>query len=571
MKYVAFCVSDDIYIPKCVVSLLSFNNYNPEFDLVIITKKPSDKHIELCNKYNIEVITINLDKYFYMRWDYPKECFYHFKGPELLYERGYDYSVFFDGDVYCNNPVNINWNEIEHIGGVGHKTCKLFIERIDDFKLIKTKFNIKNNKSFNRRHIQAGIIIYNNKTLTEFKYFKKASELYDKSIRYGCPRKGDDSLLAFIIGYYPNLKVKYLISHYNFRNRTDFRAYLTNQYHLINSCVFYHMIGIKPWIEKHEKERYPNYVYKYFVEKWRETMINRFSQLEIKTYYPQFYIKNPIPLSRIKYYWYEGTNYNFGDCITPYLVYKFCNIRNIKSVNPKHTSDIVLISTGSIMRLCNKNTIIWGSGIRDINQNIKKGIIRGVRGPLTRDRLIDIKCECPTNYGDPGLLLPSLYNPDIEKKYELGIVPHHSQYERVYELYRFNNTALVIDLRTNDIEYVIDQILSCKNIISSSLHGIVTAHAYNIPVRWIKFSKNGIRGDDTKFYDHYLSVGIKDVKYISAMEYRKITVKHLLTTIKPEKISFNVKKFLDSSFFDSKSGIKKYIRYIITKPDKFIT
>jgi len=71
------------------------------------------------------------------------------------------------------------------------------------------------------------------------------------------------------------------------------------------------------------------------------------------------------------------------------------------------------------MRLCNSKALVYGSGIRDIQQNIKGGIIKCVRGPLTRKRLIEIGCNCPPVYGDPALLLPLYYNQIVSKKYQL--------------------------------------------------------------------------------------------------------------------------------------------------------
>ena len=55
---------------------------------------------------------------------------------------------------------------------------------------------------------------------------------------------------------------------------------------------------------------------------------------------------------------------------------------------------------------------------------------------------------------------------------------------------------------------IIDEINSCQVIISSSLHGIITCHAYNIPCLWYKFSEK-IVGDGIKFADYFSSVNIK--------------------------------------------------------------
>lgn len=563
-KFAAFCTSDNKYIPKCVVSLLSFNKYNPTFDLFVITKDPSEKHIELCKRFGIQIIRINLDNYFYKEWDYPSECYYHFKVPELLFEMGYEYSVFFDGDVYCNRKLDFDWSEIIHIGGVPHIACKRFLEKVDNFPLMKKKFGITDDSNFARRHTQAGVLIYNNRGLKNFKYFDKAVRLFDLSIKYDHPRKGDDSLLAFLLGYYKDLEAKYLMNHYNFINKeSNSGAYYTGHHHLVSRCVFYHMIKLKPWVEYKE---YPNYVYKYFTEKWRETMINRFSQLEIKEYFPQFHINSPVRVEDICYYWWKSATPNFGDHITPYMVKKFCSVILEKPENPLTSKKNVLLSTGSIMRLCRDNTIIWGSGIRDRKQNIKPGkIIRSVRGPLTRKRLIEIGCECPPIFGDPALLLPRLYYPNVEQIYDLAIIPHFSQFLKVKELYRSEKSVLVIDLRTDDIEGVIDKLLKCKCAVSSSLHGIIVANAYNLPVEWIKFS-NSIKGDDTKFYDHYASIGVKekDVTFINAVEYKKISVSELISNTKHFRINLDLDALFEASFFDLEYGIKKYIRYKIT-------
>jgi hypothetical protein len=316
----------------------------------------------------------------------------------------------------------------------------------------------------------------------------------------------------------------------------------------------------KPW---RISNKYPNYTYKYFVEKWREVMINNLSQLEIKKYFTDFY-REKIPSSEnINFYWYQENIINFGDQITKYLVKKVSgiNIKNI--VNPNRTKQTVLLGVGSIMRLCNKNTIIWGSGIRDKDQSVNNGkIIRSVRGPLTRERLIKNGYECPPIYGDPGLLLSKFYIPTVEKKYNLGIIPHYSQYQKVYEIYEkefLDGEVNIIDLRTDDIESTVNKILSCKNIVSSSLHGIVVANSYDIPVRWIKFDNN-IYGDDTKYYDHYLSIGIDNEKYIDAINYKKISINSLINSIKYYKISINLDRLIESSYFNN-NNISKYIRY----------
>jgi hypothetical protein len=52
------------------------------------------------------------------------------------------------------------------------------------------------------------------------------------------------------------------------------------------------------------------------------------------------------------------------------------------------------------------------------------------------------------------------------------------------------------------------QILACEHILSSSLHGIIVAHAYGIPAVQVQFSDR-IFGDGVKYHDYFLSVDLE--------------------------------------------------------------
>jgi pyruvyltransferase len=54
---------------------------------------------------------------------------------------------------------------------------------------------------------------------------------------------------------------------------------------------------------------------------------------------------------------------------------------------------------------------------------------------------------------------------------------------------------------------VVNEILSCEYIISSSLHGLIVSEAYSIPNLWIKVSDK-IRGGEFKYQDYFQSIGI---------------------------------------------------------------
>lgn len=222
--------------------------------------------------------------------------------------------------------------------------------------------------------------------------------------------------------------------------------------------------------------------------------------------------------NKIRLFWWSKSillgnpKENYGDLLGKYLVEKISN-RKILRAQPKKFNirdfwQPIYVTIGSIVAHANKKCIVWGSGIIQENEIVKPAKFVAVRGPETRRVLMDQGHEVPEVYGDPAILLPKYYNPNIAKKYKLGIIPHYVDYEFIKMHYGDRNDILIIDLMTNNIEATTNLLLQCKKIVSSSLHGIIVSHAYQIPAIWVKFS-NKLSGDDIKFKDYFKSVLIK--------------------------------------------------------------
>jgi hypothetical protein len=203
----------------------------------------------------------------------------------------------------------------------------------------------------------------------------------------------------------------------------------------------------------------------------------------------------------MKFWWWTGADPgNFGDIITPVILDYF----GIPWEYSK--DDYEAISTGSIIRKTRPGTIVLGSGaLGNTNTGDPAADYRFVRGPLTRNYIVDIGGQCPEVYGDPAMLLPLLRD-SAKKKYDYGIIPHWSQYERIKNLYPKH---FVVNTRTDDPLRTLDEITQCRSVAASSLHGIITAHAYGIPAALIEFAP--LKGDGTKFLDHYLAVDVDPV------------------------------------------------------------
>lgn len=210
-------------------------------------------------------------------------------------------------------------------------------------------------------------------------------------------------------------------------------------------------------------------------------------------------------ITNIPAFWHNSPN--FGDALTPWLIKKITGHNAIWTNDHKAPKYMV---TGSILNDPIAETcVVWGAGIAHRDTYIRKPLeVRAVRGPRTREAMLRSGVECPEVYGDPGLLLPRFYQQIPASIYRLGIIPHVVDYQEVRQKYWAQvqtGEVVVIDL-LRPIEDVIDSILSCDVLVSSSLHGIIASHAYGRPCGWVKFSGK-ILGDNTKFYDYYESVG----------------------------------------------------------------
>lgn len=227
----------------------------------------------------------------------------------------------------------------------------------------------------------------------------------------------------------------------------------------------------------------------------------------------------------INAYWHRCDN--FGDALTPYILTRLTG-KNVVYNDP--SPDIVTyMITGSMLDDDITNSIVWGCGIAWRNDQIRKPYrIDAVRGPISRERVIECGYKCPDVYGDPGLILPKLYQPESNIKYNLGIIPHYTDFELANSRYGMIDSIKVINL-LDPVEKIIDEICSCNVTVSSSLHGLVVSQAYNKPNLWVEFSNNVI-GDGTKFNDYFLSIGIEPYKPLNLRDYAEHTI--LLNNIK---------------------------------------
>lgn len=257
-----------------------------------------------------------------------------------------------------------------------------------------------------------------------------------------------------------------------------------------------------------------------------------------------------VNMEKINLTWWDGkTIKNWGDALNPILAGRISK-KEITYIPLNDKSENTRVSMiGSILNsIDTNNLIIWGSGfIADTNTLKKKPKeICAVRGKLTRNLLLKQGYNCPEIYGDPALLYPKYYFPKINKKYKLGIIPHYIDANNIW-LNQFKNSdeILIINI-LDDINSVVDKILSCEKIISSSLHGIIAADSYNIPSLWVEFSDKVI-GKGFKFHDYFSSVKRKDTESIKIS--KETTLASIEKVIYDYKIDIDLEKLYNSCPF----------------------
>jgi pyruvyltransferase len=195
---------------------------------------------------------------------------------------------------------------------------------------------------------------------------------------------------------------------------------------------------------------------------------------------------------------------NFGDLLSPWLVKKMTG-HEVKVANRKKPHYVVI---GSIVNQGTDQSIYWGTGMYGTEGKAEApagATYTALRGPLAQAKLSAGKgfgISTPEVYGDPALLLPFYYSPKVAVTHEFGVVVRWS--ERSWAEAEYGPGVKLIDFSRGDIEAVIKELLSCRKIVTSSLHGLIVADTYGIPSAWLK-SKTP-RGGVFKFYDYFASV-----------------------------------------------------------------
>lgn len=162
-----------------------------------------------------------------------------------------------------------------------------------------------------------------------------------------------------------------------------------------------------------------------------------------------------------------------------------------------------LLTVGSVMHFARDGDTVWGSGVNGkvdpALHRFKRLDVRAVRGPLTAEWLRARGIDCPDVFGDPGLLVGSLFG----RRFPLSASQPHVIVPNLHDLPLLTGRANVAS-PLRGWNQVVAAIAAARLVVASSLHGLIIADSLGIPSRPVRLS-------DTealfKYEDYYLGVG----------------------------------------------------------------
>lgn len=204
---------------------------------------------------------------------------------------------------------------------------------------------------------------------------------------------------------------------------------------------------------------------------------------------------------------------NVGDYLSPVVVDYMLGQYGLSLDTPirgkKH-----LYAIGSIIDAGVQDAVVWGSGYRigTVNHPLlykyfRKLDVRLVRGPETRNILLDLGYNCPELYGDPAIIMPMIYSPNVEKKQDYTVILHIATMR--------GGDPHCLSPITNDYKKFINELCESKLVISSSLHGIILAESYGIPAVLLSDAETKHM---LKYKDYYYSTQRYDFPIAESVE-----------------------------------------------------
>jgi len=181
---------------------------------------------------------------------------------------------------------------------------------------------------------------------------------------------------------------------------------------------------------------------------------------------------------------------NFGDDLNPWLWPQLMGndifekqdgiyFVGIGTVLTKKRLDIQLADAKKIVIF---SSGAWGEDSPVLSDKCK---VYGVRGPRTAKNL---GLNENLIIGDGAYLLRNIQLPPVEKKIDIGFIPHHGSEQYVDWQLICDQLGIKFISPKQPVETFLTQLRSCRKIVAEAMHGAIASDAMRIPWIAVKFS-----------------------------------------------------------------------------------
>jgi len=164
-----------------------------------------------------------------------------------------------------------------------------------------------------------------------------------------------------------------------------------------------------------------------------------------------------------------------------------------------------LLLVGSLLEHAEASSIVCGTGFVLNSGSPPNSEYHMVRGLLSKERIVRAELASENlPVGEPGILVDQVFPTTVERS-GIGVVPHYVD-EADPMIARWEAEGAKIISPGQVPESFVAELAECEAVVSTSLHGLVFAHAYGIPTTWVVLSDR-VLGDGFKFRDYYSGLG----------------------------------------------------------------
>lgn len=201
---------------------------------------------------------------------------------------------------------------------------------------------------------------------------------------------------------------------------------------------------------------------------------------------------------------------NAGDGFNLALLAHYAPAWPLQLCGPAPLAAHNLVLLGSVLEWADPHSLVCGAGFVSAAARLQLSPRRLalVRGPLTAASLVrqGLAAAGELAWADPGVLVARLFASQGPEDCAFGVIPHYVDLAEPALQAVAATGGLVIDPR-QPLPAYLAQLQRCRVILSSSLHGLIFAHAYGKPALWLDFGDRVI-GDGFKFFDYFQSLGL---------------------------------------------------------------